>query len=738
MGHGAKPGLFSLLAPAAARPASLPHVIERYFDVSLFLLVVTGFVTLSSTGRLDSFSVLAVSAALLIRAGFLLQDRKVVIPDSWSSYLALCYVLVFGADLFFVSGSFVTAAVHLVLFSMVVKIFSVRRDRDHLYLAILSFLEVLAAAVLTVDTTFLVAFLVFMLLAVTTFISMEMKRSAAAALKPLPAPALPRHTRRMALALSATGAVLMLAIFTGAAGIFFVLPRLSAGYLSAYAPHNEFVTGFSDQVRLGEIGRIKQSDTVVMHIQVENDRGGLADIKWRGIALADFDGRQWSNPAGESVEIRAAGGRFDFLPSQVRLRNLPQVINYRTTRGLFYRVVMEPLGTQVLFLAAVPASLQGRMREIGLDDAGSVFNLDRGRLIESYRAYSLLPQPSAQLLRSRSRAYPPDVVLTYLQLPHVDRRVRQLAAQITAGAASDYDKAVTLEEYLKTHYGYSLQLPSTPPADPLVYFLFERREGHCEYFASAMAVMLRVLGIPARIVNGFRNGEYNDLTGNYIIRGRDAHSWVEAYLPAYGWVSFDPTPPDPKPAAGDWNRFLLYVDAAREFWREWVINYDFLHQRTLSVGAAATLRQFFDRGRMSLRARYFALLARARHLRREASQSPGEWGAGAMAVVIFAMLLVNLPRIWRTLRRRHLARNPGRAPQAAATLWYARMTRSLARRGYRRRPAQTPGEFASLIADTSLRQSVSTFTRHYERARFGDSAADASRLPELFEEIKAK
>jgi len=92
------------------------------------------------------------------------------------------------------------------------------------------------------------------------------------------------------------------------------------------------------------------------------------------------------------------------------------------------------------------------------------------------------------------------------------------------------------------HYGYTLQLLSTPVADPLANFLFVRKQGHCEYFASSMAVMLRTLHIPARVVNGFRSDEFNDVTGNYVVRAKNAHSWVEAYFPGYGWTTFDPTP----------------------------------------------------------------------------------------------------------------------------------------------------------------------------------------------------
>ncbi len=751
---GGKLDFISILTPPAPRqPASFRDSIEQYFQVSLFLLVLTGFVTLITTGRLDTFSTLGVSAALLFRAYLMLRGHTLRIPERWTAYLTLVYVLFYAADIFLVSASFVNATVHLVLFIMVVKIFSVQRDRDYVYLSVISFMEVLAAAVLTVDTIFFAAFCVFMLLAVTTFISMEMKRSAAAASHSLPAPPVTNPGRRMSRSLTSIALLMTAAVVLGAAGLFFLLPRLSAGYLSAYAPRNEFVSGFSDRVQLGEIGRIKQSDQVVMHIEIEGgERNGFGELKWRGVALSLFDGKLWTNPVTTTMEafassprydpeVRLTGmGRYNLARAQTNARNLPaDRADLRSLRPMFYKVLMEPIGTNVLFLAPVPVSVQGRIMEIGVDDNGAVYNLDRNRLTESYTASSLALPPHSEHMREMKGAVPPDIVLNYRQLPkRVDHRVVELAQRITAGETTDYDKAAAIESYLRARYGYTLQMASTPPDDPLVYFLFERKEGHCEYFASAMAVMLRTIGIPSRIVNGFRGGEYNDLTGSYIVRARDAHSWVEAYIPGYAWVSFDPTPADPLPSTGQMHRVLLYLDAAREFWREWVINYDFLHQRTLTISAMARGRSAGDHTRAWFRQRYQALLARARTMHREAERNPRTWAMGAVLAMSIANLLVNSARIGRAARRHRLARNPVRAPQAAASIWYARMTRSVARKGFPKKPAQTPGEFVASIPEPSLKSSVETFTRHYERARFGKSPADAAKLPELYEEIKAK
>ena len=721
---------------AQARPPHTAGPIERYFEVSLFLMVATGFLALVGTGRLDALSLIVVSLALVGRAFLLLRRAETVIPERWDTYLTFAYVLFYALDFFTISGSFVTASVHLVLFSMVVKIFSVRRNRDFLYLAILSFLEVLASAVLTVDTMFLAWFALFLLLTITTFVSFEMKRAAEADPHRATAPRVPSRVMR---ALTAAGVLLMAAILAGSTVLFFLIPRLSAGYLSSFAPRNEFSSGFSDHVQLGEIGQIKQTDNVIMHVQIDGDTEGQnTELKWRGVALSNFDGKVWSNPASEDAEIIAGyGTRYDLLGAEIRRHNLnPYVNDYRLAKPLAYRVVMEPISTSVLFLASVPWQFQGNVRQISVDENGAVFNADRNRLAESYRAYSLLPQPSLDEARAATGEIPRDLALLDLQLPpRMDPRVKDLSEQITSQAATPYDKAVAIELYLSKNYGYTTFLGSTPPEDPIAYFLFERKEGHCEYFASAMAVMLRTVGIPSRVVNGFRGAQFNDLTDTYIVRGRQAHSWVEAYIPGYQWVTFDPTPPDPRPVVTQWSRMGLYLDAAKEFWREWVINYDFLHQRTLGTAAAVGSKRVAFDFRQWIRRQYVMLLLKAFRMHRNLVREPWKWGSEAVGGALAICLLILSPTLWRSLRRNRVARNPQRAPQQAASIWYARLTRTLARRGVRKRPSQTAQEFAQEIEDEVLRGPVRVFTEHYERARFGESVEDAGKLPQLYEEV---
>jgi hypothetical protein len=323
----------------------------------------------------------------------------------------------------------------------------------------------------------------------------------------------------------------------------------------------------------------------------------------------------------------------------------------------------------------------------------------------------------------------------YLKLPPLDLRISKLAGEITAASPSNFEKAEILETYLRTHFAYSLDLPRTAPRDPLAYFLFERKAGHCEYFASAMAVMLRTQGIPARMITGFRTGEFNDLSGQYVVRASNAHAWVEAYFPGYGWISFDPTPGGALPTRSGWSHLLLYLDAASSFWREWIINYDVAHQRTLGQDASQTSRRFLEQMRHWLSRQYLALLNSARRTQRQMSHSPGRWIAGTLGLAVLLLVLFNLGQILHAVRSRILRAHPDRAPKQAAALWYERMVRRLSRRGWRKAPSQTPRDFVLAIQEPLLQGKVATFTQAYESARFGRSVDDARALPGLFEEI---
>jgi transglutaminase-like putative cysteine protease len=728
----------SVASQTAPRPIiTLAKAIDHYFELSLYLLVLTGFGTLASTGGLDLPTIALTGMALAVRGYFLAKRRRVVISERWTTPLSIAYFVFFAADYLLLSRSFLGATVHLALFAVVVRMFSLRRERDHVTLAILAFLMVLAAAVLTVDSLFLLFFACFMLMAVATFILLEMRRSGRAANIQARRASDPQEHRHLAFSLVRTAPALLLLILTGATAVFFLIPRMSAGYLGAYSFGTDLSTGFSDRVQLGQIGRIQQSNAVVMHIQIDGDTIGRYDLHWRGVALSEFDGHTWSNPHPQFVLPR--DGRNFTIPSfGTKISAASADESARVDEKLIhYRVLMEPIGTNVFFLAPWARSLRGDYRMLAADAGSAVYDLDNQRAIGRYEADSEIGTPSAQQLRTAGQNYPPQVIESDLRFPALlDARIPRLAAQVAESAPTNYDKAAALEKYLRTQYGYTLQLPSSTLKDPLANFLFERKQGHCEYFASSMAVMLRALGIPARVVNGFRSDEFNDLTGNYVVRAKNAHSWVEAYFPGYGWQSFDPTPTGSAGTPQGWDRALLYLDAAASFWREWIVNYDSSHQIELGESALSGTHVAWEHARSWARQRYEAMLKWAQRSQEHVEQAPGRWAGLGLATALLFLLTGNLGRIVRWIQEKRLQQHPEKSPERAASMWYERMARALARRGLRKIAAQTPKEFILKIEDHRLRRKVEKFTEAYESARFGNSPQDAQRLPELYEEVE--
>src|SRR3954451_19853179 len=339
------------MATAIVRaPNQTQLAIERFFQTSLYLLVLSGFMLLASTGRLDVLSMLVVTLALLLRGALLIRGRELTIPEQWTNYFTITYVAFYALDYMMISRSFISATVHLTLFSMAVKLFGVYRERDNIYLALLAFGMVLSAAVLTVDSTFFFALAIFMLLATATFISMEMRRSARQSTGW--AREHGGDDRKLRSALSATTLVLLLGVLLAAIGLFFALPRRAGGFFSSFAPQNQFVSGFSDTVELGQIGQIQQSSIVVMHVNIAGDTTGRHQLLWRGVALNLFDGSRWQS-------------QENFTVISPRFRNYDLGFNYAQTEGLDgvargpaallrYTVSMEPLGSDVFFFAGEP------------------------------------------------------------------------------------------------------------------------------------------------------------------------------------------------------------------------------------------------------------------------------------------------------------------------------------------------------------------------------------------------
>ena len=169
---------------------------------------------------------------------------------------------------------------------------------------------------------------------------------------------------------------------------------------------------------------------------------------------------------------------------------------------------------------------------------------------QDYTVVSAVSIATNQDLRAAGEDYPDWVRQRYLQLPRsLPRRVIETAHTVTRGATSPFDKAATIETSLRDTYTYSTHVAPVPPErDWVDYFLFDSKQGYCDYFATTMVVLLRAEGVPARVASGFAPGEFDPATGTSTVRENHAHSWVEVYFPRYGWITFEPSAIRPLPS----------------------------------------------------------------------------------------------------------------------------------------------------------------------------------------------
>jgi len=723
--------------------------VQRYFEVSLLLMLAVGFTTVATTGRLDLISIALVLPALLLKLSSYVRGVHYSLSPRAVTRLSIAYLPFLVIDFAILAPGpgaldrMLQAAVHLVLFTAVVKVFSTRSPRDYAYLASLSFLMMLAGAILTVSTGYLVEFIAYLLCAISTFISYEIKRAGEASPRLRPAP--PEATSRqlqIEQSLASATAWLALGIVGLAAILFFAIPRYRTGYLGELGTQSESITGFSENVDLGDMRKIKQSSLVVMRVLPEGGARNFQGLKWRGLALTSFDGRRWFNDNTDRIALSPAmAGRFvvprpEGWPAD-RPESRPEARADQAGRLLRYRVVLSPVSTDVLFAAAEARELWGRLRLIAMDETGSLHNQQHGGESVSYEVVSETATPAPEKLRTASAEVPDEIRQVYLSLPPMDPRVADLARRVTSGASDNYRRAVALQSYLRDNFGYTLDPSGIDPHDPIPSFLFAVRKGYCEYFASAMTVMLRALGVPARPVNGFQTGTYNRVGGDFVVRARDAHTWVEVYFPRYGWVAFDPTPPDSTLASvGVWSTLGDYLDALDLFWNEWVINFDFAHQFRLAMEVESRSRHY--QRLMTLR------FDRFERRGSQVASAVAEWlvahklrllvlmlaALGALAAAENLPSLAELRFVWAWRRRR-----TGGAERRDAVLIYRRFLKALAKQGFHRLPAQTPREFALALHGTSLGASAVEFTAAYNALRFGGAPVSIDRLRRLLDDV---
>ncbi|HEX4495160.1 MAG TPA: transglutaminaseTgpA domain-containing protein [Thermoanaerobaculia bacterium] len=511
-----------------------------------------------------------VGVVLFLRRASL--DAATWLPAWGMNVLGLAYIPLFFLDLFVISHGLVAPVLHLCLFALVVKLFAIVRERDKWQASIGIFFLFLAAMGTSVHPTivlYLIGFLVLALVLLTRFAFLHVLSGFGRE-----DPALARIPLRGFLLL-ATVATAVIAV-----PLFLLLPRVRAPFIVGRGGGTGVTleaAGFSDQVTLDSIGRIRNSREVVMRMLDESPAGADREMRFKTATYDVYQGGSWRRSPSLGNLGRGQGVRFR-LGTEKPVR--------------WAHIWLQPLHSSSMPLPVETAVVEPRSSAL-LIDAGGALSFPVNPLEVSEYRVGLARSP---VLVGSAPVGSGD---SALDLTGLTPKITALAAQ-AMGQGSEARRVRRLESYLIENYTYTLDFAGRSPKNPIEDFLFRYRSGQCEYFASSMVLMLRSQGIPARLVTGFLGGEFNPFEGYYIVRDNNAHAWVEAYVEG-AWRIFDPTPPAGRPAAGREGASVL----AQQAWDFLIFRWD---RYVLTFGLYDQLRIFG-----SLRELWVDLWAHFRH-----------------------------------------------------------------------------------------------------------------------------
>lgn len=557
-------------------------VLQRLATGSVVLL---GIAALRLGGELPLSTAAVVAAALCWRV---LHGPPPLSSRAWVA-VQLGFLLWLGLGWAWLGKHVLTVFAQLLLFVQMHRVLTRRGARDDVYSFFIAFAMVLLASVLTFSPAWFLLFGAFLVCFVWAMLLARLALVTEAAWHDRhPERAVPEARWRaldplVGLPVFAAVAALNLLLLAGTLSLFFVLPRMQLSFLTGSLLPPVHLSGFSDRVRLGEIGLLQLSREPVMRVQAFDSEGlpvSAENLYWHGLALDRFDGRDWTLSDDRRVDLVSLGKRSG--PPRDAPWALRLVVN------------LEPLDSRVLFFVPRAAGIYGEFTTLSAASTEG-FYLTTPRRRESYDVYSDpgFPDPDS-LRRQDPRRADAALLARYTQLPDdLSPRIGALADRWTLAAPSALDEALLVQDRLRNDFTYSLDQPATGADDPVLAFLEDVREGHCEYFATAMTLMMRTRGVPARIVNGFAGAEWNPVGEYWLVRQDDAHSWVEVWFPDSGWVVFDPTPT----AAGGLDataqrtllrRLAAWSDYGRMLWSDVMLDYDLGNQ---AAGFQAILRR---------------------------------------------------------------------------------------------------------------------------------------------------
>jgi protein-glutamine gamma-glutamyltransferase len=514
-------------------------------------------------------------------------------PGAWTALLAVAL----GAESFLVVTGRVDVVLAAAQFAVLLslhRLWNRRTERDETVLLLLSLLVLCAGAALSAELLFGVCFLLYAVAATWALALTHLRFEVERARGTEQARGALRSGRLRAPLLLAALAGLALLGIAGSAVLFFAFPRLSVGTLRRPVRGDQPAAGLSDRVDLSRTGTIADDPRVVLRVRLSpplRNPGRELPIHWRARTLEVWTGTGWRARGQTALGIVTAPQIPPIRRLAIGRRGAPpSTADIEAVGGFSDGIVLVPDGWPLVIDFPRPYGSHGPRARVVRTRAGDVFywpaDGNDARYVITYDPTQLSPDD----LRNRGRDYPPELSVD-LQVPaDMDLRLRALSNRLARGK-DPVDAALAIERWLSAAMTYTRDLPGEHQ-DPIAHFLFESRQGHCELFSSAMVMLLRQAGIPARVVSGYYGGTPTD-EGYWAVRAGDAHSWVEMYVPGAGFVPFDPTPPSERGARLDrfWARLVLAWDGLGQRWRKAIVEFDVIAQARAVAQVARALSE---------------------------------------------------------------------------------------------------------------------------------------------------
>jgi transglutaminase-like putative cysteine protease len=701
---------------------SSPMAIEQAFRFSAVLLAASAFAGLVLAHAvplwLAILTGIILSLTLLQAAGVATYRDAVAemrLPPVIWSLLLITALIGFVLDLFFLSRELLPAGIHFLVILLTVKLVSLRERRDFRHLYAISLMAILASAALTTDVWYVPIFLLYLLAAVWTLLLYHLTDNArqATTANNTDTALMPIHriTSRFfwftnGMALLTFGLTLL---------IFFIMPRVTTGWVHKSQSAGLRTTGFSERVDLGTIGSIKQDPSIVMRVELpDHPTDRREPLYLRGTAYNYYDGRAWNASLAYRRPLTVtAEGTFVVRSGGTRPTGYPPFL-------LRQDILLESLDTSILFAAPTAESISGEFPAVQADTMGGLHlpfpSTSRIRYSVTSQARQMMPdEQSAPKLD-----YPEAILRHFLQVPRVSDQVADLAQNVAGKAETPYGKVLAIQQHLTQSYRYSLDVETSTVEHPLEDFLFIRKTGYCEHYATAMVILLRIVGIPARLVTGFLAMEWNEFGGYYTVRQQDAHAWVEVFFPRSGWITMDPTPTVGTSAPGSrWEVLHRLIETSRLHWDRLFVRYSAADQVALVHG----IRQGGDILRDHLGSLFSNLLSPLAHLVATLTPNLRSSHQGILeflGVVALLSLVLLAAKMWRNSQWGTATRNGNARRYQAIVRLYVQMIRLAEREGISRTASITPTEFVQQVHHrcASAGPVVAGFIELYCRARF--------------------